>query len=206
MQALRVGRRSIRDLESIGRFSRRARIPVSQLRHYHEVGLLQPAYVDPESGYRYYAAAQSEAAEVIAILHSIDMPIRDIQRVLSDPSEATVREVLAKHREWLERRLSEAAGRLEAIDRIVKEGIFVKQPSQGAGEGFVPVSIEQVRAHVPSAERWQELCAKLPRQCGEEPQEVHVVVLAAESGRRLPIWVGKFEADAIRLHLDGLKN
>src|ERR1700694_1597762 len=90
------------ELESIGRFSRRSGIPVSHLRHYHEVGLLEPAYIDPESGYRYYAAAQTEAAEVIGILRSVDMPVRDIQRLLADPSEPNVREVLEVHRAKLE--------------------------------------------------------------------------------------------------------
>jgi bifunctional DNase/RNase len=169
------------------------------------MGLLEPAYVDPESGYRYYAAAQREAAEVIAILRSIDMPVRDIQRVLADPSEATVGEVLTTHRAWLEKRLTQVAGRLEAIDRIVKEGRFVKQPSQIAADGFVPVRVEEVRTHMPSAERWREIREKLPRLFDEEPQEVQVAVLAAGSGRRLPIWVGRFEADALKLHLDGLK-
>jgi len=102
---------------------------VSHLRHYHDVGLLQPAYIDPESGYRYYAAAQSDAAEVIGILRSIDMPVRDIQRLLADPSEANVREVLGSHRARLEDRLLQVAGRLESIDRIVKEGKLMKQPS-----------------------------------------------------------------------------
>src|SRR5450756_589576 len=97
-----MGQSNPKDLESIGRFSHRAGIPISHLRHYHEMGLLEPAFVDPESGYRYYAIAQREAAEVIAILRSIDMPVREIQRVLSNPSEATVGEVLTTHRAWLE--------------------------------------------------------------------------------------------------------
>jgi bifunctional DNase/RNase len=189
-----MSRSNARDLESIGRFSRRAGIPVSHLRHYHEAGLLEPAYVDPESGYRYYAAAQREAAEVIAMLRSIDMPVREIQRVLADPSEATVGEVLTT-----------VAGRLEAIDRIVKEGIFVKQPTQVAEDGFVPVRVESVQAHTPTTERWRELREKLPRHFSEEPQEVHVVLLVADNGRHIPLWVGGFEGQAIQLHLDGLK-
>lgn len=205
MQALRVGHSNIQDLESIGRFARRAGIPVSHLRHYHETGLLEPAFVDPESGYRYYAAAQREAAEVIAILRSIDMPVREIQRVLADPSEATVGEVLTTHRAWLEKRLTQVAGRLEAIDQIVKEGMFVKQPKPAPEEGFVPVRLEEVRPHIPSAERWRELRDKMPRLYDEEPHQVHFAVLVANNGRRLPIWIGKFEADALKLRLDGLK-
>ncbi len=192
------------DLESIGRFSRRSGIPVSHLRHYHEVGLLQPAYVDPESGYRYYSAAQSEAAEVIGILRSIDMPVRDIQRVLADPSEANVREVLATHRARLEDRLTQVASRLESIDRIVREGKIVKQPHEVTEGGFVPVRVEQVQAQTPDAERWRQLREKQPI-LPEQPQEVHVVLLVADSGRRVPLWVGSFEGHALKLQLDGLK-
>jgi bifunctional DNase/RNase len=200
-----MGQSNPKDLESIGRFSHRAGIPISHLRHYHEMGLLEPAFVDPESGYRYYAIAQREAAEVIAILRSIDMPVREIQRVLSNPSEATVGEVLAAHRARLEDRLSQVAGRLEAIDQIVKEGQLVKQPRQVDENGFVAVRVESVQAVTPTAERWRELRDKLPRLFGDQPHEVHVVVLRADNGRRLPIWVGSFEAQALKLHLDGLK-
>src|SRR4029079_8550337 len=40
---------------SIGDFSRMTFVSVKALRHYHEVGLLAPAAVDPGSGYRRYA-------------------------------------------------------------------------------------------------------------------------------------------------------
>jgi bifunctional DNase/RNase/DNA-binding transcriptional MerR regulator len=199
-----VGKSHSRDLDSIGTFSRRAGIPVSHLRHYHELGLLEPAYVDPESGYRYYTIAQGESAEVIRLLRSVDMPVWDIQRVLADPSEATVGEVLAAHRVRLEERLTQVAGRLEDIDRIVREGKLVKQPNHVAENGFVPVRVENVQAHVPNAERWHELHSSMPRVFGEEPAEVHVALLAADNGRRLPIYVGRFEATALKLYLDGL--
>ena len=192
-------------LESIGKFSRRSGISVGQLRHYHDVGLLQAAYVDPESGYRYYAAAQAEAAEVIGLLRAIDMPVRDIQRLLADPGEANVRKVLAAHRARLEARLTQVAHRLESIDRIVKEGKLVKQPGAASSEGFVPVLVDSIRTRTPSKERWRELRKKLPAPMPEEPQEVHVVTLVAADGRRIPIWVGSFEGASIKLQLDGLK-
>jgi bifunctional DNase/RNase/DNA-binding transcriptional MerR regulator len=191
-------------LESIGRFSKRSGIPVSHLRHYHEVGLLPPAYVDPESGYRYYAIAQKEAAEVVGILRSIDMPVRDIQRLLADPSEANVRDVLSAHRQRLEERLTQVAGRLEAIDRIVKEGKLMNKARLVPREGFVPVRVEQVSTQVPTAERWTELREKMP-MLPVEPQEVHVVTLVSDSGRRIPLWVGSFEGNALKLQMDGIK-
>lgn len=199
-----MGQPSGADLESIGKFSRRSGIPVSHLRHYHEVGLLQPAYIDPESGYRYYAVAQGEAAEVINILRSIDMPVRDIQRLLADPSLANVREVLAAHRARLEERLTQVAGRLESIDQIVMEGKLVKQPAEVPKQGFVAAHVEQVNSLIPTAERWRDLREKQP-MLPEQPQEVRVVTLITDAGRRVPLWVGSFEGHALTLHLDGIR-
>lgn len=193
------------ELESIGKFARRSGISVGQLRHYHDVGLLQAAYVDPESGYRYYAAAQAEVAEVIGMLRSIDMPVRDIQRLLADPTEANVRQVLARHRARLEERLTQVAHRLESIDRIVKEGKLVKQPGGASKEGFVAARVESVKTSVPTAERWRELRKKVPVPMPEEPQEVHVVNLVTADARCVPIWIGSYEGEALKMQLDGIK-
>src|SRR4051794_16289330 len=43
---------------SIGDFSRMTYLSVKALRHYHEQGVLEPAEVDPATGYRYYAPGQ----------------------------------------------------------------------------------------------------------------------------------------------------
>ena len=49
----------------IGDFSRATHLSVKMLRHYHELGLLEPAGVDADSGYRRYAAEQIVTAQVI---------------------------------------------------------------------------------------------------------------------------------------------
>jgi MerR-like DNA binding protein len=43
---------------SIGEFARLGGVSVRTLRHYDEIGLLQPATVDPDTGYRGYSADQ----------------------------------------------------------------------------------------------------------------------------------------------------
>ena len=50
---------------AIGVFSRMTHLSVVTLRHYHEVGLLTPAEIDPQSGYRFYAPGQVRIAQVI---------------------------------------------------------------------------------------------------------------------------------------------
>ena len=52
-------------LLTIGDFSRMTHLSVKALRHYHDVGLLEPAEVDRSSGYRLYDASQVPVAQVI---------------------------------------------------------------------------------------------------------------------------------------------
>ena len=42
----------------IGLFSKLSRVSIRMLRYYDEIGLLHPAYTDPESEYRYYREDQ----------------------------------------------------------------------------------------------------------------------------------------------------
>lgn len=47
---------------TIGRFADATGPTAKALRHYDEIGLLVPAPVDPDNGYRYYDTAQIEDA------------------------------------------------------------------------------------------------------------------------------------------------
>ena len=46
----------------IGDLSKLSRVSIRMLRHYDEIGLVKPVWIDPESGYRYYAAEQLSIA------------------------------------------------------------------------------------------------------------------------------------------------
>jgi serine/threonine protein phosphatase PrpC len=68
-------------LLTIGAFARAARLTPKALRLYDESGLLPPAAVDPESGYRLYDPGQLDRARLIARLRRIGMPLADIRTV-----------------------------------------------------------------------------------------------------------------------------
>jgi DNA-binding transcriptional MerR regulator len=63
---------------SIGAFAAASHLSVKTLRHYHEVGLLEPSEVDPNSGYRYYSYEQIPTAQVIRRLRALDMPVGEL--------------------------------------------------------------------------------------------------------------------------------
>jgi DNA-binding transcriptional MerR regulator len=81
------------DLMSIGEFGRLSRLSAKALRLYDELGLLPPAQVDPDSGYRWYAAGQLDNARLVASLRQIGVPLAQIQLILSLEPEAAALQV-----------------------------------------------------------------------------------------------------------------
>jgi DNA-binding transcriptional MerR regulator/effector-binding domain-containing protein len=64
-------------------------LTVKDLRHYHDVGLLVPAEVDPVSGHRFYRADQVQTAQVIRRFRDLGMSLDGIESVLRAPDAAT---------------------------------------------------------------------------------------------------------------------
>lgn len=77
-------------LLSIGAFAEMTLLSVKALRLYDERALLNPAEIDPHSGYRYYRSDQAPTGRLIALLRAAQMPLREIETVLtaSTPGEA----------------------------------------------------------------------------------------------------------------------
>jgi DNA-binding transcriptional MerR regulator len=78
---------------SIGEFARLSRLSAKALRLYDELGLLPPAQVDPDSGYRWYAAGQLDNARLVASLRQIGVPLAQIQLILGLEPEAAAAQV-----------------------------------------------------------------------------------------------------------------
>ncbi|MEU4570384.1 MerR family transcriptional regulator [Micromonospora sp. NPDC023956] len=86
-------------LLTIGAFARAARLTPKALRLYDELGLLPPAAVHPESGYRLYDPTQLERARLIARLRRIGMPLADIRTVCGLDCHAAAEAVTAYWRQ-----------------------------------------------------------------------------------------------------------
>ncbi|GAA2017805.1 MerR family transcriptional regulator [Catenulispora yoronensis] len=90
---------------SIGDFSRATHLTVKTLRHYHELGLLEPADVDPATGYRRYSVGQIPAAQVIRRFRELGMPLEEIRTVMAAPDLGTRNRHIAAHLSRLEEEL-----------------------------------------------------------------------------------------------------
>lgn len=91
------------ELLSIGRFARESGLSHKALRLYAELGLLVPAHTDRFTGYRYYSREQLRLAGFIRLMREMDMPLRDIRRVLVAPSPEAERLIDEHQRAFAER-------------------------------------------------------------------------------------------------------
>jgi DNA-binding transcriptional MerR regulator len=94
-------------LLSIGAFSRASTLSVKMLRAYHEAGILVPARVDPQTGYRAYHAGQLTDAAVIRRLRSLDLPLAQVREVVEARDPDVTRRILTAHEEVMRTRLDE---------------------------------------------------------------------------------------------------
>jgi DNA-binding transcriptional MerR regulator len=91
------------ELLTIGAFARRSRISPRALRLYERQGLLIPAAVNDDNGYRFYRLSQLDTARLIVLLRRLDMPLRQVAELVAAPSERAA-VLLAAYWESVERR------------------------------------------------------------------------------------------------------
>ncbi len=110
---------------SIGEFSKICSVTTKTLRYYDEIGLLKPAFISAETGYRYYDVSQLKVLLTINRLKEYELPLGDIFAVLQDGSE----EVLLQKMQLKEQELQAKA---ESYGRLLKN---LKNEIQGIKKG-----------------------------------------------------------------------
>ncbi|HEX4865959.1 MAG TPA: MerR family transcriptional regulator [Acidimicrobiales bacterium] len=107
-------------LVTIGDFSRMTHLSVKALRHYHDVGLLEPAEVDRFSGYRLYDAEQVPIAQVIRRFRDLGMPVEQVKAVLEAPDVETRNKVIVAHLERMEAQLEETRSTVASLRAVLE--------------------------------------------------------------------------------------
>jgi DNA-binding transcriptional MerR regulator/effector-binding domain-containing protein len=101
---------------SIGEFARMGTVSIRTLRHYDEIGLLRPAHVDPETGYRSYSADQLGQLNRIIALKDLGFSLTQTGKLLSGITVEELRGMLALRRAQLEQELEEYTSRLLGVE------------------------------------------------------------------------------------------
>jgi DNA-binding transcriptional MerR regulator/effector-binding domain-containing protein len=105
---------------SIGDFSRMTYLSVKSLRRYHDMGLLEPADIDPDSGYRYYEAAQVPVGQVIRRFRDLGMPLEQVKGVLQAPDAASRNELIVAHLQRMESELAQTQQTVSSLRSLLE--------------------------------------------------------------------------------------
>jgi DNA-binding transcriptional MerR regulator len=105
---------------TIGEFAALTHLSVRTLRRYHEAGLLEPAAVDPFSGYRYYGSEQIPTAQVIHRLRQLDVPLAEVRSILATDDPQQRAEVVAGHLQRLEAELDRTRAAVVSLRRLLR--------------------------------------------------------------------------------------
>jgi DNA-binding transcriptional MerR regulator len=140
-------------LLTIGEFSRLTHLSVKALRHYDDVGLLEPAHVDASSGYRRYATAQVPVAQIIRRFRDLDMPLEQIQAVLAAPDVTARDRVIVAHLERMEQMLEATQATVASLRRLL-DGGEPALPIEYRSMPATPALAIRDRVHWDDAEDW----------------------------------------------------
>lgn len=143
---------------TIAAFARLAGISAKQLRAYDGLRLFQPAWVDPETGYRRYSPAQLPELGRILALRQLGMGLDEIGALVRG---GDLRAALERRRAELERDRRIVAERLAALEITVAEGaadvvvrpIGVEPVATLAVDRSVPDAFFELESHVRDAGR-----------------------------------------------------
>lgn len=109
----------------IGDFSALSQVPIKTLRYWDEYGLLRPARVDPDTGYRYYAAHQLAQLHRILALKGLGFSLEEVARVLDATVTAAELRGMLRLRQAEQRERADAEAerlaRVEARLRLIEQ-------------------------------------------------------------------------------------
>ena len=100
-------------LYKIGMFAAMNHVTVKTLRFYEEQGLLMPALIHPETGYRYYTLSQMAVLHQITALKLAGFTLEEIARIHSGADEAAV---LLKKKSELLAKIAELTRQVAVVD------------------------------------------------------------------------------------------
>lgn len=103
----------------IKEFAKLTGVSVRTLHYYDEIGLLKPAFVDEQNGYRFYDENSLLRMQEILFYRELDFPLKSILEILSSP-DYDKQKALAEQRKLLELKKERLERIIDALDGATK--------------------------------------------------------------------------------------
>jgi DNA-binding transcriptional MerR regulator len=165
----------------IGDFARMGNVSLRTLRFYSQAGLLQPAHINLQNGYRHYDPRQLAQLHQIQLFKELGLSLLEIRELLTRRLTASeMREVFHERRAALVKRMQDDAGRLAHLDVRLRtlEGRQNGASPEVQLRQTQPAWVVSLREKIHRYEEAEEMFEEVERRVGA----THV------SGQRAALW------------------
>lgn len=110
---------------SIGEICSICNVTSSRLRYYDEMGLINPAYVDKETGYRYYDSDATVLISIIKYYQACGFKLKDIRRIFDSGDLSELRQMFEERIRELDEAIVSLTMQRDSIsawNNLIKEG------------------------------------------------------------------------------------
>lgn len=110
------------NLLTIGNLSKQTGVHVKSLRYYEQLGILLPAYTDPDTGYRYYTLSQIPVVDTIRACIFLDIPLKEFTGFLTRDQRRIHYKKLFSHGTMLaHRKIRDIQEKLRLLEKFRKK-------------------------------------------------------------------------------------
>lgn len=149
----------------IGTFSKLSQITLKMLRHYDEIDLLKPAYIDQSNDYRYYSSAELITASKIHHYKAMGFSLREIKILLEhEEDHEMVRSLFTTRMNEIEQETKNLENQRQKINQIMKEEINMNMIQYNVIKKEIPARTvlslrKKIATFAEESSLWDELYA-----------------------------------------------
>jgi len=148
----------------IGEFSKISRVSKRLLHYYDEIGLLKPAHIDPQTGYRYYSAKQLPRLNRILALKELGLTLDSIAGMMqADVSDEEIHGMLLLKKAEVEQTVLEEVQRLRRIEARLQQNQRSDEALDVVVKSIPAQLFLSIRAVIPSPEEMLQLVEQVQR-------------------------------------------
>lgn len=105
---------------SISDFAKLRHVNPKSLRYYERIGALLPAYIDPKTGYRYYALEQLIEMDMILMCLELNIPLRDAVQYRNPDQSLDIRRLLCDGQQKAKEKLAHLHNTMQQMDEALR--------------------------------------------------------------------------------------
>lgn len=111
-----------KNLLSIGELSKITGVHIKSLRYYDDLGILKPAYIDPDSKYRYYTFQQKATVEAIQFCVDMGVPLKQFNTYTNEQENIFYTDLIKQGTSIVEKKIIQMQERLKRL-KIMQDNV-----------------------------------------------------------------------------------